>query len=181
MSVVEIFILAFALAADAFSVGAAVGLTHRKPRQIFRLSWHFGLFQALMPLIGAILGNLILDYIKAVDHWVAFILLSAIGIKMIYESTQSDTKPATADLTKGLFLILLSTGVSIDAFAAGISLSVLKAPLALSLTIIGIVAGLSTLCAMVIAHRINALIGKKSELTAGIVLILLGVRIQLTG
>jgi len=79
----EIFLLAVALAVDAFSVGVAVGLKHKRPRQIFRLSFHFGLFQALMPLLGALAGTLLLRWVRQWDHWVVFGVLAALGGRMI--------------------------------------------------------------------------------------------------
>ena len=83
MSPVEILLLAVALAVDAFTVGAAVGLRHRAPRQVFRLAFHFGLFQALMPLIGALAGGALFELVAAASHWVAFGLLLFVGGRMI--------------------------------------------------------------------------------------------------
>ncbi|MBC8277107.1 MAG: manganese efflux pump, partial [FCB group bacterium] len=122
MTYYELAILALALAIDAFSVGSAVGLTCHRPRQIFRLSWHFGLFQALMPLIGALAGSLMMVVIQGWDHWVAFFILLGLGIKMIagaFKKEEENTRPV--DLTKGWSLISLSIAVSIDALAAGIT------------------------------------------------------------
>jgi putative Mn2+ efflux pump MntP len=134
MTVWEIVVLAIALAVDAFSVGAAVGLRHRKSRQIFRLSLHFGLFQALFPNW---------------DDW---------------------------RLTRGVSRVGLSTAVSIDAAAAGITLAITHAPIALSVTIIGVVAAAATAIARMGAHRFSDKLGRRAELVGDAVLILLGAR-----
>ncbi|TET33071.1 MAG: manganese efflux pump [Planctomycetota bacterium] len=178
MTYYEITILAFALAADAFSVGASVGLTHNRALQIMRLSFFFGFFQAAMPLIGFAAGALVLVYVEAFDHWLAFGLLALIGIKMIYESFRGGEDHADdKDLTTGLSLIVLSVAVSIDALAAGVTLATSKAPLVFSIIIIGSTASIATLIAMLFAKTLSRIIGKKCEAVAGVVLIALGVKI----
>lgn len=180
MTYIEILLLALALAIDAFTVGSIVGLTCRKPRQLFRLSYHFGLFQAIMPLIGAAAGTLIIKYVKAWDHWVVFGILSILGIKMMYSAfKKEDTHREAVDLTRGIKLVGLSIAVSIDAFAVGVSLPAAGAPIYTSVVIIGIVASVLTLAGMIIAGKVNNLIGKKAEAIAGIVLVGLGGKILL--
>lgn len=180
MSYLEIFLLALALAADAFSVGAAVGLKHRSPRQYFRLSFHFGLFQSIFSFCGIMAGHVFLVYIKAWDHWIVFLILSGIGIHMIYESFRNESHKQTSDLTKGVVMVGLSTAVSIDAMGAGIGLSVAQAPLIMSVSIIGIVAAAATLLAMVSAKHIKSLLGKRCEFVGGLVLIGIGTRTLLS-
>lgn len=177
MTIPEIFLLALALSADAFSVGAAVGLDHRRPRQVFRLSFHFGLFQALMPLVGALAGSLLLTWVRQWDHWVVFGVLAALGSRMVYGAVASDSEQhANVDLTKGWKLVGLSIATSIDALAAGIGLAMSGAPIALSVTIIGLVAAAATAIAMLAAGTLLRGLGKKAEVAAGLVLILLGVK-----
>ena len=180
MTTLEILILALALSADAFSVGAAVGLRYSGARQVFRLSFHFGLFQSLMVWSGALLGTFFLAYIQRVDHWVAALLLTIIGGRMIYLSRHDDPSRLTrADLTRGFSLVGLSIAVSVDAFAAGIGLPALGAPLPLSGLVIGGVAAGATAAAMLLSGRISALVGRRCEGMAGFVLIGLGVYILL--
>ena len=177
MSYFEIVLLAVALAADSFTVGATVGLKHRSPRQIFRLSFHFGLFQGLMPLIGALAGTFLLVFVEAWDHWIVFGILSFIGVRMIIGAFRDEEdKHENIDLTKGSNLIGLSTAVSIDALAAGIGLSAAKAPILISVTIIGLVSALATVVAMIAAKFADRWIGKRGEAVAGIVLIGLGLQ-----
>lgn len=179
MTHLEIVLLAFALAADAFAVGAAIGLRHRHPRQLFRLSFHFGLFQALMPLLGILLGSWLREF-TSLDHWIALGLLLVIGLRMIVEARRgADRTDLTVDYTRGLRLIGLSLAVSIDAFAAGITLGAAQAPLVFSVTLIGVVAALATLASMLAAGRVPARFHRWSGYAGGLVLIALGVKIVL--
>lgn len=180
MTTLEILILALALSADAFSVGAVVGLRYSGARQVFRLSFHFGLFQSLMAWSGALLGTFFLAYIQRVDHWVAALLLAIIGGRMIYLARREDhSRLARADLTRGLSLVGLSVAVSVDAFAAGVGLPAIGAPLVKTIFAIGLVSATATITAMLLAGRISELLGRRCEAIAGIVLILLGAYIVL--
>lgn len=176
MPYAEILILAMALAADAFSVGAAVGLRHPAARQVFRLSFHFGLFQSLMSLAGALAGAFLLRYVEGCDHWIVMALLVLIGGRMIYVAWKGDSeKYADTDLTRGFSLIGLSLAVSIDALGAGVSLPASNANIPLAVTVIGIVAALATSLAMRLADKVRDWMGRRCEMIAGIVLILLGI------
>jgi putative Mn2+ efflux pump MntP len=178
MTPLEILLLSMALAADAFSVGAALGLRYRTPRQVFRISFHFGLFQALLPLLGAFLGGALLAHVESIDHWIAFGLLAFLGGRMIWSGLHEDRDDTVSvDLTRGWNLVGLSIAVSIDALAAGITLPAAHAPIVLAVTSFGIVAGLATLVAMRLAGPIALRMGSRVELLAGIVLIGLGAKI----
>lgn len=179
MSFVEVMLLALALAVDAFSVGAAVGLTHRRPRQIFRLSWHFGVFQALMPLVGALAGSLLGSFVEPWSHWIAFGLLALVGGRMIHGSLKGTEHRFARDLTRGLSLVGLSIAVSLDALAAGVTLGLGGGSIALPVLTIGAVAAVLTAIGMLITGRIGKRFGKRCELIAGLVLIGLGVKIVL--
>ena len=180
MSSVEIVLLALALSADAFSVGAALGLRYRSARQIFRVAFHFGLFQALLPLVGALLGSVLLVWVEAVDHWVAFALLVFLGLRTIrggLQQGQGQVSERVVDLTRGWHLVGFSLAVSIDALAAGITLPAARAPIALSVTTIGVVTSCATAIAMRFAALIGARVGGRVEVVAGLVLISLGLKI----
>jgi putative Mn2+ efflux pump MntP len=180
MSFLEILLLALALAADAFSVGAALGLRYRRAREVFRVAFHFGLFQGLLALLGALLGGALLVYVESVDHWIAFGLLAFLGARMIWSGLHEASRGRTSvDLTRGWSLVGLSLAVSIDALAAGITLPAAGAPVGLAVTTIGLVAGLATLVAMRLAGPIARHIGSRVEIVAGVVLIGLGVKIVL--
>ena len=178
MSFIEIILLSLALAADAFSVGVAVGLNHGQLSQVFRVALNFGLFQSLMSLTGITAGGLFLVYIKQWDHWVAFILLLIIGAKMILNYFRpGDAKKKASDPTKGVQLIGLSLAVSIDALAAGVGLAAVNTPIILAVATIGIVALIATLISMLLAGNIGAKLGNRMTPVAGVVLIVLGIKI----
>lgn len=181
MTWIEIELLAMALAADAFSVGAAVGLNHRQPRQVFRLAWHFGLFQSLLAFLGLMAGSWILAYAGAWDHWVACALLCFIGGRMITHAFDGAQGKVDIDLTKGFSLVGLSVAVSIDALAAGFSLSAVEVPTVFCIASIGIVSGLATWLAMRLAGLLRPSTSLFSGVIAGLVLIALGIRFALVG
>lgn len=180
MSWPSLIAIAVALAMDAFAVAIVSGLTLNPMtgRHIFRLAFHFGLFQFLMPIIGWLAGVAIQKYIAAYDHWIAFALLSFIGGKMIYESFQADeTKRTTSDPTTGWSLVLLSIATSIDALAVGLSLAMLGSSIIFQAIVIGIVAALFTIGGMLLGRRIGAFWGKRVEVFGGIILCGIGIKI----
>ena len=142
MSLLSLFALACALAMDAFAVAIAVGIALKKAslRQTFRLAWHFGLFQSLMPALGWLGGGAASNLAGAYGHWIAFALLAAIGGNMIREAFMDEEKRVEKDATRGWPLIILSVATSIDALAAGFSMSLLKTPIVFPAVAIGLVA-----------------------------------------
>jgi putative Mn2+ efflux pump MntP len=171
--------IAVALAMDAFSVSIAAGLYIYKPfyRYYFRIAFHFGLFQCAMPIIGYFGGIAIEPIIKNFDHWIAFALLSFIGIRMIKGSFNTDGTAFNGDPSKGLTLILLSLATSIDALAVGLSLGVLQKPILLPSIIIGITCAVFSVFGVFLGKKASSLLGKKTELIGGIILIFIGIRI----
>ena len=180
MSVLTIFGIALGLAMDAFAVSIASSAVLRDVtrRQIFRLSFHFGFFQFMMPVIGWLAGLSVADYIAAYDHWVAFGLLAFIGGRMIYESFAKEEKlKETADPTRGLTLVMLSIATSIDALAVGLSFAMLQVKIWYPSVIIGLVAAGMTVIGMRIGGRLGKRFGHRMELIGGLVLIGIGVKI----
>jgi len=181
MTTLTLIGIAIGLAMDAFAVSIAAGLTLKTvdARQTFRLAWHFGLFQALMPIIGWLAGLSIEHWIAPVDHWIAFGLLAAIGGKMIYEALKDadDDEVRRGDPTKGWSLVLLSIATSIDALAVGLSLALLGVSIWWPAVVIGLVAGAFTVVGMQLGTRFGALLGRRMEVVGGIVLIAIGVKI----
>ncbi len=176
----QLLIIALALAMDAFAVAVATGVSLKtvSPRQMFRLSWHFGLFQALMPVIGWTLGLTFRDAIEQYDHWIAFVLLGYIGFKMIRESF-AEEEGAQGDPTKGLTLIMLSVATSIDALAVGLSLSMLGISVWWPACVIGVVALALTAAGLYFGKTVARArrISKYAECIGGFVLLLIGLRI----
>jgi putative Mn2+ efflux pump MntP len=178
--------LALALAMDAFAVALGTGavLSRLTGRHIFRLGFHFGLFQALMPVIGWLAGRSIMQWVAAWDHWIAFSLLALIGGRMIYEAFRNEEKADDRDPTKGLSLIALSIATSIDALAIGFSLSVIGVSIWMPALVIGMVAGVLTVTGMLLGGRIGDRWGTRVEIFGGLVLIAIGFKIlieHLTG
>ena len=172
--------IAVALAMDAFAValGVGVSVSPLTRRHYFRLGFHFGLFQALMPVIGWLLGRTVQQYIVDYDHWVALTLLTLIGGHMIYAALHPDKEERkTSDPTRGFRLILLSVATSIDALAVGLSLAMLNVNVWFPALIIGLVACGFTLIGLRIGRRIGEAWGPRVEIFGGIILILIGIKI----
>jgi putative Mn2+ efflux pump MntP len=173
--------VAFALAMDAFAVSVGISVSQKEQRgdQRFRLAFSFGFFQFMMPMIGWYAGESFLDYIRDIDHWVAFSLLFLIGGKMVLDSLRDQKKMEKVpdDPSSGFRLIVLSVATSIDAFAVGLSFAALKVPILYPSVIIGIVAFLMTLLGTRIGPVIGQIAGKRAELLGGLILILIGIKI----
>ena len=171
--------LALALAMDAFAVALGTGavLSSLTGRHLFRLGFHFGLFQALMPVIGWLAGLTVIQWVEAWDHWIAFSLLAIIGGRMVYEAFSDEEKANDRDPTKGLSLVLLSIATSIDALAVGFSLSVIGVSIWMPALVIGLVAGVLTLVGMLLGGRIGDRWGTRVEIFGGLVLIAIGLKI----
>ena len=181
MDGITLFGVAIALAMDAFAVAAAVAaaIHHLTGRHIFRLSWHFGLFQFLMPLIGWSVGEGLLVVIKDIAPWVAFGLLCFLGLKMIWEARHPETRSQHYDPTKGWSLVGLSIATSIDALAVGISLALVKISIVRAAIIIGLVAFCLTYIGTQIGDRAGAWVGQWAERFGGVVLIAIAFNILL--
>jgi putative Mn2+ efflux pump MntP len=182
MQLLNIIAIALALAMDAFAVAIAAGVTLQEVslRQNFRLAWHFGLFQAMMPVLGWCAGNFIRDWIEAYDHWVAFGLLAFVAQTMIRSAIHgASNEEERKDPTKGITLIMLSIATSIDALAIGLSLSLLDVSIWTPALIIGIVAGLFTTIGMHLGRVIGAMsrFSRYAEGVGGGVLIVIGINI----
>ncbi len=179
-----LFLLAIGLSMDAFAVSLCKGLSVEKVKFKNMLScgaW-FGGFQALMPLIGFFIGSLFAEYIVAVDHWVAFILLALIGGNMIKEAfLKSDDceDEKNADFSmKTMFIMAIAT--SIDALAIGVSLSMTgDVDIWLSIALIGVVTFVLSTLGVKLGAVFGAKYKKKAELLGGIILIVLGLKILL--
>ena len=176
-----IVILALALATDAFAAALSRGAAARaQPRfgLALRVGLAFGVAQGLMPLAGWALGVAFDRWMRDIDHWVAFVLLGAIGLHMLWESTQHDAQDSAAPTsTRGWALASTAIATSIDAAAAGVTLPLLDLPVLASCAIIGAVTfGLSS-AGVYIGAAAGAMIGRRAEALGGVVLIALGIKI----
>ncbi len=169
--------IAVGLAMDAFAVSIAAGLTLGTVsfRPVFRLAWHFGLFQFMMPVCGWSAGSHVARYVAAWDHWFAFGLLAFVGGKMILDAFSHPADRPRANPTKGWLLVILSIATSIDAFAVGLGMAFLGVPVLLPSVVIGLVALVFTAFGIVFAARLFRNWGRAAHVTGGLVLIGIGV------
>ncbi|MBU0729108.1 MAG: manganese efflux pump MntP family protein [Proteobacteria bacterium] len=181
MSNTSILLIALALAVDAFSVALAAGISLPEVghRHTFRLSWHFGLFQGLMNILGWAAGLSIRNFIESYAHWVAFILLAIVGVRMIIEARRDKQDASKTDPTRGKMLVFLSIATSIDSLAVGISFSLLQISIWIPALVIGIVAALFTAVGLHLGNYAKSLtrIGSWAEVMCGFLLIFLGLKI----
>ncbi len=181
MTFTAILTLAVGLAMDATAVAAARGLAATRIRagHVLTVAAFFGGFQALMPIIGWVIGSHLGPLERAWDHWIAFALLGAIGARMIREARGPvRTQEAPGDDPFGVrVMLLLAVATSIDALAAGVTLPILDAPPALTFVTIGVTTALMSALGLFAGRRFGALVGRRLDLVGGIVLIGLGVKI----
>jgi putative Mn2+ efflux pump MntP len=180
---VETLLIAVALGCDAFAVGLGVGTRFCSARQVFRLSFHFGLFQFIMPLLGCFIGQNVVGLAREWAPWVAFGLLFLIGARMTAESLRHGEPTQSLDCsdpTRGYSLILLSLATSMDALGVGFSLAMLGQGLFFSALIIGVVACSMTWTAMKLGNRLSAKFGQWIETAGGLVLIAIAVKLLLS-
>jgi manganese efflux pump family protein len=174
--------IAVALAMDAFAVAVAAGVALQSVsfRQYFRLGWHFGLFQALMPIIGWAAGQTVRRAIEAYDHWIAFGLLLFVAGGMLREALGDGDQDCTLkDPTRGMTMVMLSVATSIDALAVGLSLSMIQVTIWTPALIIGLVAGLFTLTGMYLGKTIGCIprLRRYAEILGALVLVAIGINI----
>ena len=180
MSLAELFILAVGLSMDAFAVAVCKGLAMGKVRfrQMLVPGLWFGVFQALMPLIGYFLGSRFEKYIVSVDHWIAFVLLAGIGVNMIREAfTEEESDQDTSLSVKAMLPMAVAT--SIDALAVGITFAFLQVRIVPAVSFIGCVTFLLSMLGVKVGSVFGAKYRKGAEIAGGVILILLGVKILL--
>jgi len=177
MSWIRLLGIAVALAMDAFAVAVVAGLSLEvlTKRHLFRLSFHFGLFQALMLTIGWFVGHALYALVAAAAHWVAFALLVLVGGNILRQAFRPVDKTRTAlDPTSGWQLVFLSVATSIDALVVGLSLAMIGVSITISASVVGLVAAALTLLGMPLGNRVGVLWGKRMEVFGGLILIGIG-------
>lgn len=209
MGIIEILLIAVGLSMDAFAVALCKGLhmRTRDTRQAIVIALFFGVFQAVMPLIGWALGKQFENYIQTVDHWIAFVLLSIIGGKMLYEafhkeacpddacavSTTDSAIPACGDRNASneksfparndklniKELLALAVATSIDALTVGITFAFLKVSILPAVSLIGMTTFILSFAGVFIGHSFGTRLKTKAEVAGGVVLILIGLKILL--
>ena len=179
MSLFELFILAIGLSMDAFAVSVCKGLSVPKARISHSLicGAYFGAFQALMPLIGWALGVQFQSLITSVDHWIAFVLLGAIGINMIRESREEEACMDASFTVRAMLPLAVAT--SIDALAVGVTFAFLKVEIGWAVLFIGVITFLTSALGVRVGALFGARFQSKAELAGGVILVLMGLKILL--
>ena len=180
MGVFEILFIAVGLAMDAFAVSVCKGLSMKKInwKSAGIIAAYFGIFQAGMPIIGFLLGTAFSGFVQSIDHWIAFILLSIIGGNMIKESTDDELEKRN-DKVDFKTMIILAIATSIDALAIGVTFAFFKTNMALSIFVIGIVTFVLSIIGVILGNKFGDKFQNKAELTGGIILIIIGLKILL--
>ena len=190
MTILETIIIAVCLGVDAFSVSTSIGCRWHGRRQQFRLAWHMGLFQFLMPIAGFYLGSLVKNELKSLGDYISAGIILLLGLKMLIDSIKEisskakEIKPDSVSLehkkdpTKGKSLILVSIAVSLDALFVGLSLGISNKISAIELLyiclVIGVIAGIMSLSGVLLGKKIGEKVGKFAELVGACLLILVG-------
>ena len=182
---IELFLLGIGLAMDAFAVSVCKGLGMRRlnKKQALIIGLYFGGFQALMPLIGWLLGSQFQKYITSIDHWIAFILLGFIGGKMMIKAIREWNEEETVDVMDAPLdhknMLVLAVATSIDALAVGITFAFLDTPIIEAITIIGITTMVISIIGVVVGNFFGSRYKSKAEFIGGLILVLLGLKILL--
>jgi putative Mn2+ efflux pump MntP len=174
----EILLISFGLAFDAFSVALASGAQGFTPRRIFRLAWHFGLFQFMMPIIGWGLGDVLAKYIGQWGQWIVFIMLVGIGIKMFIDGLR-DAPTSAQDLSRGWKMVSLSIGTSLDALGVGFGFGLMNVTIIKPAAIIGIVCAAMTTLGLYLGVRLYERLGHRAMILGGLILIAIGIKMVL--
>jgi manganese efflux pump family protein len=181
MSLLESIVLGLVLSLDACAVATATTANGRlnNRRSALRLSFHFGLFQALMPILGWCLGHQVEPWIAPVDHWIAFTLLTLVAIHMFTSAKQSASITDFSDPSKGWMLVTLAVATSLDSLAVGFGLAALGVSVWYPSVIIGCVTMLMSILGIALGTRIGTRWGIRAQLAGAVVLVLIGLRITI--
>ena len=186
MGIFELLIIAIVLSLDAFAVSVCKGLATQniKPRHLISAGLWFGGFQALMPTIGYFLGAAFESYITSIDHWVAFILLSLIGVNMIKESFGDTEENSANDSFSAKTMLVMAVATSIDALAVGITFAFTVETvrhLIFAVSSIGVITFIFSAIGVKLGSIFGTKYNKKATFTGGVILIILGLKLLLEG
>ncbi len=184
MGITDMLLVGVGLSMDAFAVSICKGLASQKVvwSRALLTALFFGAFQALMPLVGWLVGTQFIDLVEPVDHWVAFVLLAAIGGKMIWDALHEGDECQPYDPAWGKFfaeLVVLSIATSIDALAAGISFAMADIHIGSAMLVIGLTTFALSLFGSVMGNKLGARFEKAATLVGGAALVALGLKILL--
>jgi putative Mn2+ efflux pump MntP len=179
MEIYTVFLLAIGLSFDSFAVSVCSGLNLPKIRffQAAKIAIFLALFQALMPLVGWLVGNSIKSLIEPVDHWIAFGLLSLIGGKMIIESLISSEVREIKNPLNIKVILTLSVATSIDALAVGFSFATFLDKILIAILIIGTVTFVASMLGILLGKKTGPKSNRYAEITGGLILIFIGIKV----
>lgn len=179
MSIISIILVAISLSMDAFTVSISNGIILKKVKlkDAFKIALYFGTFQFIMPIIGWVIGSMFSGYIESIDHWIAFILLTFIGINMMYESKNEQNDKQIKNPTNNKTILLMAIATSIDALAVGISFAMLDTYILFPSICIGIITFFISFIGVFIGRKVGELFKTNAEMLGGIILILIGLNI----
>ncbi len=180
MDLISLIVLAFGLSFDTFSVSISCGIKDKEIKFIeaARIAFYFAFFQAFMPVLGWLLGITIRDYVVEIDHWIAFGLLSVIGIKMLIDSMSNNQNNENCiDIQNIKVILTLSVATTIDAFVIGLTFAFLQINMLKAIIIIGIITFLTAMFGMLFGKKAGQYFGKKIEIIGALILISIGVKI----
>lgn len=182
MNFLELIILAIGLSMDAFAVSIGKGLSMKKNdlKKAAIIGLYFGGFQAGMPLIGYFLGAQFQNKIASIDHWIAFVLLGVIGVNMIREALSGDDDADDDDTLSVKSMLILSIATSIDALAVGVTFAFLNVNILFAASTIGLCTFLLSAIGVRLGNTLGAKYKSRAELTGGIILIAMGIKILLS-
>jgi putative Mn2+ efflux pump MntP len=171
---VQTLLISIALGFDAFSIALAAGAHGFQLRRMFRLGWHFGLFQFLMPIIGWLAGKAVVDLIGSIGHWIVFLLLFMIGGKMLWEGIKGAPENLP-DLSRGWNLTVMALSTSIDALVVGLGFGILKYDIIQPAAIIGIICALMTSIGLYLGVKLYRKLQYRAIIVGGMILIGIGI------
>lgn len=179
MSLLTLFITAVGLSMDAFAVSICKGLSMKKlsVKKALIIGLWFGGFQALMPTTGYLLGTRFEQYVTAIDHWIAFVLLGLIGANMVKEALAKEEDSNVDDSVDFKIMFFLAVATSIDALAVGVTYAFLRVNIVPAVAFIGLVTFLLSVAGVKVGHVFGMKYKSKAELTGGVILILMGIKI----
>lgn len=178
MNIIQILFISIGLAMDAFAISICKGLCIKSlnKKKIIKVSLYFGIFQAIMPIIGYFIGDLFDEILMSIDHWIVFVLLVIIGANTILETLSNKNETLDDDITFSSML-LPSLATSIDALAVGFTFAFLKVNIWLSSIVIGIVAFVFTSIGVIIGNKVGNKYENKSKILGGLILIIIAIKI----
>lgn len=179
MGILELILIAVGLSMDAFAVSVcnAMSVSRLRLRDACKFGLFFGVFQAIMPLIGWAAGKTFSQYVTAVDHWVAFILLGFIGGKMLWEALRGGDEERAEDPLRFRVLLVLAIATSIDALAVGVTFAFMQMSVLPSVLTIGAITFILSTFGALIGKRAGKMLGSRAEIVGGVILIAMGVKI----